>query len=33
MDLYTRRQLRKIRGVGPRRVSETEVIELPKFAG
>lgn len=24
MDLYTRRQLRKIRGVGPRRVSEIE---------
>ena len=24
MDLYTRRQLRKIRGLGPRRVSEIE---------
>jgi hypothetical protein len=24
MDLYTRRQLRKIRGIGPRRVSEIE---------
>jgi len=24
MDLYTRRQLRKIRGVGPRRISEIE---------
>jgi hypothetical protein len=24
VDLYTRRQLRKIRGVGPRRVSEIE---------
>ena len=24
LDLYTRRQLRKIRGIGPRRVSEIE---------
>lgn len=31
MDLYTRRQLRKIRGIGPRRVSEIEAALV--FAG
>jgi hypothetical protein len=29
MDLYTRRQLRKIRGIGPRRVSEIEAALVP----
>jgi hypothetical protein len=29
MDLYTRRQLRKIRGLGPRRVFEIEAALVP----